>query len=220
MELGNRMKRYEISSRHYLVPKGYVLIRVDGKAFHTLTRGMDRPFDRKLIDAMVYAAEKTSKDMMGFKLAFTQSNECTFCITDTQKLDSQLWFDGEVEKICSVTASLYTYHFNRALDTEKVAAFDARCFNIANCDVANNFVWRQRDWERNSLQMFGRSFFSHKEMQNKDGMTIHEMLFKKGQNWANLEDVYKNGTFITPTKERICKRLSYAEINKLIGIEE
>lgn len=214
MNIGDRIKRYEASSKISLLPNGFVFLRIDGKSFHTFTRGMGKPFDHKLMEAMVVAGEETVKHLMGFRLGYHQSDEFSFLITDTQSFNSQLWFDGDVQKLCSVTASIFTAYFNRAM-CGTVAAFDCRAFNVPKDDVANVFVWRQKDWARNSLQMYARSFFSHKQMHGKKNTDIHEMLHRKGLNWSDLSEQDKNGTFITQDGRRVHKEMNYDEINQL-----
>lgn len=177
---------------------------------------MWKPFDEKLIECMVKAWERTAKEMMWFVLWYHQSDEFTFCITDLESFESQVWFSGEVQKLCSVTASMFWAYFNKEMwGTE--AIFDCRAFNVPNDDVPNVFIWRQRDWERNSLQMFARDSFSHKELHNKKKWDIHEMLHKQGKNWEKLLPIYKNGTFITKDGRRIHDKLTYGEINNLLS---
>ena len=218
MSLGDRIKRYEQTSKTTLLPNSFVVLRVDGKAFHTFTRGMEKPFDKKLTESMVKAGEMVAKDMQGFVLGYHQSDEFTFVLTDTKSFESELWFDREVQKLCSVTASLFTAFFNREMDGT-VAAFDCRAFNVPKDDIPNVFVWRQQDWERNSLQMYARSFFSHKQLHNKNHNDIHEMLHSIQRNWAtDLKDVFKNGTFITKDCERINKNLNYDQVLEQLGL--
>lgn len=214
-KIGDRIKRYEFSSKAILLPRSYIVLRVDGKAFHTFTRKMQKPFDDKLIEAMVKAGERTSKEMQGFKLGYHQSDEFTFVLTDTDSYESQVWFDGEIQKLCSVTASMFGAYFNKEMGGTE-AIFDCRAFNVPKEDVANVFIWRQRDWERNSLQMFARNFFSQKELHNKKKNDMHEMLFSKNENWSNLKEVYKNGTFILKDGLRINKKMNYEELNELL----
>lgn len=213
--LGDRVKKYESVSKTTLLPRGYIVLRIDGKAFHTFTRGMKKPFDDKLIEAMVNAGQKVAKEMMGFKLGYHQSDEVTFVLTDTDSFDSQYWFEGEVQKLCSVTASMFGAYFNKEMGGTE-AVFDCRAFNVPKDDVANVFIWRQRDWERNSLQMFSRSFFSQKELHNKKRADMHEMLFSKKKNWADLGEIYKNGTFFTKDGTRYFEKFTYEEVNNLI----
>jgi tRNA(His) 5'-end guanylyltransferase len=169
---------------------------VDGKAFHTYTRGMSKPFDANLIDSMIRAMEMTAKDMQGFKLAYHQSDEVTFLLTDYDNLDTQGWFDYELNKVVSISASLFTFHFNRCMvNTGRPALFDSRAFTVPVSDVPNVFLWRQRDWERNSVTMLAQSHFSHKQLHGKKVPDMHEMLHGVGINWAHLDDHLKNGTF-------------------------
>jgi tRNA(His) guanylyltransferase len=199
--LGDRIKRYEHVTDYHLTPRSPVFIRVDGKSFHTYTRHLEKPFDLRLVGAMVHATQQTARQMTGFKLAYTQSDEASFLITDYDNLDSQGWFDYELSKIISVTASAFTAYFNQAMAETTVmsgpAMFDARAFVVPESDVANVFLWRQKDWARNSIQMLARAHFSHKELLGKKHAEIHEMLFTKGVNWAHLDDQLKNGTYVT-----------------------
>jgi tRNA(His) 5'-end guanylyltransferase len=177
--LGDRVKKYENVSNGNLTPRSPAFIRVDGKAFHTFTKGCDKPFDHRVIGSMLYATEQTADQMQGFKLAYTQSDEATFMITDTDTLETQGWFSYEINKLVSITASMFTYYFNREWDRHgvsghrKEAFFDARAFTVPIDDAPNIFIWRQRDWERNSIQMIARSLFSHKEL---EGKKINELI--------------------------------------------
>lgn len=199
--LGDRIKRYEQASRYLLAPRQPLFIRVDGRAFHTYTRGMDRPFDSGLMGAMLHATQETARDMMGFKLAYTQSDEATFMLTDYDKIDSQGWFGYELAKVVSLSASLFTIHFNdymmgKALTDHRLATFDSRAFTVPADDAPNVFIWRQRDWERNSVTMLAQSHFSHKALHGKKIPDMHDMLHEVGVNWAQLSDVEKNGVFV------------------------
>lgn len=200
--LGDRMKRFEAASKSTLTPRMPVAIRVDGRAFHTFTKGCMRPFDTGLIDSMVNAAFAVAEEIQGFKVGYVQSDEATFVFTDYDKITSQGWFGYELQKMISISASLmsveFNYHFNRRYpDYPGRAVFDSRAFNIPENDVANLLLWRAKDWNRNSLQMYARSFFTHKEMHGKNSEDIHEMLHSIGKNWAtDLNPIEKNGTFI------------------------
>ena len=194
---GDRMKRYEEAFRHQLPPRQPLIIRVDGRAFHTYTRDMVKPFDPILMEAMVYATRKTADDMQGFKLAYTQSDEATFLITDFDKLDSQGWFGYELNKVVSLSASLFTAHFNWCMGGDRIATFDSRAFVVPLEDVPNVFTWRQKDWFRNSISMLAQAHFSHKQLHGKKTSDMHDMLHDKGINWAtDLTEQQKNGTFV------------------------
>src|SRR3954469_12276586 len=104
-DLGDRIKRYENAYRHRLTPRSSVMIRVDGRAFHTYTRGMTKPFDQRFMESMRTATAAVAAELAGFKLAYTQSDEANFLITDYDRLTTQGWFDYELNKIVSISAS-------------------------------------------------------------------------------------------------------------------
>lgn len=223
--LGNRMKSYEAVSNFKLTPRSPVIIRVDGQAFHTFTKGMDKPFDRHLMRTMVAATAEVAAKMQGFKMAYTQSDEATFLITDFDKLGSQGWFGYELNKLVSSTASLFTAHFNHEFENRmSIATFDARAFVVPFDDVPNNFIWRQQDWSRNSLQMLARAHFSHQECLGKKSADLHEMLHGVDVNWAKLDPIEKNGTFLFRGGHVVHDRLSYddirAKLEALIDVED
>lgn len=220
--LGDRVKRYESVSKPLLTRRTPVIVRVDGKAFHTFTRGCDKPFDKQLIKAMVYAANETAKQMQGFKLAYVQSDEASFLITDYDTLETSAWFDYEVNKIVSITASLFTAHFNDWLrknhnstkTLQGLAVFDARAFNVPHDDWQNVFIWRQRDWERNSVQMLARSLYSQKELHGKNVTQLHELIRAKGHDWESLGLPQRWGTFIKRDGHTFFGRADYDKLTQ------
>lgn len=163
------------------------------------------------------------ENIQGCVLGYTQSDEITLILIDYKKLTSSAWFDYEVQKICSIAASMATMAFNRifannvgdyctysyecmdnthenyehilSLAIDKGAMFDARCFNIPKEEVTNLVYWRQLDASRNSIQMVGQANFSHKELQNKSCNDIQDMLMtQKGINWNDLPTYQKRGS--------------------------
>ena len=233
MSLGERMKRYEEVSKFVLTHRSCLIIRVDGKAFHTFTKGADKPFDMALVESMREAALVTAREIQGCKLAYVQSDEASFLLTDFDKLTTQGWFGYELQKIVSVSASLFTAHFNRFLDGKlscandeecspmygRLAFFDSRAFVVPREDVSNYFLWRARDWERNSVQMLGQSHFSHGKLQGKKIPEIKEMLHEIGKDWESLQNVVKNGTFVLPSADapfECAVRPSYSQINEFV----
>lgn len=199
--IGSRIKaNYEDRARFYLTRRTPVIVRVDGRAFHTFTRHFDRPFDRRIIDSMVLSAMHVAGEMSGFKLAYIQSDEASFLITDYDALETQAWFDYNKSKIETITASIMTASFARCMRLTNVttpAYFDARSFNIPPNEVSNYFLWRMQDWHRNSVSMYARAHFSHKQLEGKRVTDMHEMLHELGLNWAtDLTDDGRNGTLI------------------------
>lgn len=173
-----------------------VIIRLDGKAFHTLTKNCDKPFDAALQATMEGTAQALCKAIQGAKCAYTQSDEISILLTDFDKLTTDGWFDYNLQKIVSISAGMASAYFSCIWNGDKRGIFDSRAFNIPKEEVCNYFIWRQQDWFRNSIQMLSQAHYSHKELKNKNIKDMHEMLYKKGVNWNNLKPVWKNGTFI------------------------
>lgn len=218
--LGDRMKNnYENRSKTYLVRRTPVIIRLDGKAFHTFTKGMKKPYDEIFHNTMNATMKYLCENIQGCKLGYTQSDEITLLLTDYDTLDTDAWFDNNVQKLCSVSASMATMAFNKFLNeyyTEALfelncpitsdeymttlknklnsAMFDSRCFNIPKDEVINCFIWRQQDATRNAIQMLGQCNFSHKELQGKSCNDIQDMLMlQKGINFNDMPTEFKRG---------------------------
>ena len=216
--LGDRMKEnYENRAKTYLVRRMPVIIRLDGKAFHTFTKGFKKPYDEIFHNAMNATMKYLCENIQGCKLGYTQSDEITLLLTDYDTLDTDAWFDNNVQKICSVSASMATMKFNqvftdlvgdwmdenavytnvdiqlppeaRAYTRARVtgAMFDSRCFNIPKEEVTNCFIWRQQDATRNAIQMLGQCNFSHKELHGKSCNDIQDMLMT--QKSINFNDM-------------------------------
>ena len=111
--LGDRMKTYENASRTHLTRRTPVIIRIDGKAFHTFTRGFNKPFDSILVETMQDTMKYLCENIEGCVLGYTQSDEITLVLCDYKKLTSQAWFDNNIQKMCSISASIATLEFNR-----------------------------------------------------------------------------------------------------------
>lgn len=197
--ISTRMKEnYEKRSRYSLIRRTPVIMRLDGKAFHTFTRKMERPFSEHLNDLMRKTAIEVCEEVQGAKCAYVQSDEISILITDYDKLTTDAWFDYSIQKMVSISAAVASVAFN-AFNTgsfaENFAYFDSRVFNIPREEVNNYFVWRQQDWKRNSIQLAGQSVFSHKQMMNKNTNQVKEMLLEKDICWEHYEDKWKNGSY-------------------------
>lgn len=112
-DLAKRMKGYESVSKTRLVSRMPVIIRIDGKAFHTFTRGFKKPFDEVLIKSIQDTMKYLFENIQGCVLGYHQSDEITLVLVDYKKLNSSSWFDNEVQKICSIAASMATMAFNK-----------------------------------------------------------------------------------------------------------
>jgi len=204
MTLGDRIKGYEKVFSQRALKRTPLMIRVDGKAFHTFTRDLEKPFDKGLMEAMIKSAQYTAEKMQGFKVAYIQSDEVTFVLTDYDTLETEGWFNYKINKVVSISAAMMSASFNVFYATNKLALFDSRAFNVPKEDVLNALLWRAKDWHRNSIQMFARAFFSHKELHKKSLDDIHEMLHSIGKNWTtDLLPIERNGTFLIKTEEGI-----------------
>lgn len=231
--LGDRMKGYENISRIYLTRRTPIIIRIDGKAFHTFTRGFVRPFDDVLIKSMQNTAKYLCENIMGCQLAYTQSDEISLLLVDYEKIETQAWFDNNLQKMVSVAASMAIMAFNRFFREEmdkdptipsvrynwytaainKGAMFDARAFLLPKEEVNNYFIFRQQDATRNSIQMVAQSNFSHKELQGKSCNVLQDMLHEqKGINWNDYPTVYKCGSCIIKVYDVI---IPYDEVGNI-----
>jgi len=202
MNIGDRFKtNYETPARHLLTRRTPVIVRVDGRAFHSFTkRHFGKPFDGKFVDAMIIAASALAGEMQGFKLGYVQSDEASFVLTDYDDLQTQPWFGYIKSKVESIASAKMTFAFARCMRLANIneeALFDARAFNVPEAEVVNYFVWRARDWYRNSVSMYAGAYFSHKDLHKKTIDDMHEMLHGIGRNWTiDLMPEEKNGTFI------------------------
>lgn len=208
--LGDRMKsNYENRSKTSLLRRTPIIIRLDGKAFHTFTRGLQKPYDTILMKTMQETMLYLCENIQGCKIGYTQSDEITLLITDYDTLSTDAWYDYEVQKLCSVSASMATLAFNKrfeenVLSIEDVvrykdkfnkAMFDARCFNIPKEEVCNCFIWRQQDATRNAIQLLGQNYFSPKELHKKSCNDIQDMLMvQKGMNFNDERTDFKRGS--------------------------
>jgi len=208
--LGDRMKGYEHVFKQALIRRTPVIIRVDGKAFHTFTRQINSVNDpsssygpsEKMHSVMMNTAYGMLAGMQNGIFAYTQSDEISFLLKDWTKIETEQWFKGDVQKISSVAASMATALFNvgwhkHFVEPYSPALFDARVFNIPIKEVNNYFIWRQQDATRNSIQFIARKHFSHKQLIGKNNNEIQEMLWKEFDcNWNDYLPWKKRGAAI------------------------
>lgn len=192
--LGNRMKQHEAVYRSVLPRRSFTICRVDIRAAHSLLRRAERPFDAQFAADMDHVAEALCKEVTGAVLAYTQSDEISLLYTDFGSIGTEPWFGGVVAKQVSIAAALATAELN-ARRPGKRALFDARVFTLADpVEVANYFLWRQRDAVRNSISMAAQARFSHRELHQVNTGRMQEMLWSEhGINWNDYPDGYKRG---------------------------
>lgn len=112
-EFDKRMKKYEYVSRTYLTTRTPVIIRIDGKCFHSFTRGFKKPFDEILSGTMQETMKYLCENIQGCVLGYTQSDEITLILVDYKDIDTCAWFDYNIQKCASIAASMTTMAFNR-----------------------------------------------------------------------------------------------------------
>lgn len=225
--LGDRMKSfYENRYRLYFPNRLPIIIRIDGKAFHTYTRGLNRPFDNIFITAMQNTTLDLVKNIGGCKLGYVQSDEISLLLTNDDTLQTQAWFDNNIQKIVSVSASMATIYFNKnfqelkeawlddyneawhhskeedlycstLLKKEATAMFDSRAFVLPKEEVNNYFYWRQLDASRNSILSCAQSYIGKKQSFGFKCDELQDKLFtEKGINWNDLPTERKRGSCV------------------------
>jgi tRNA(His) 5'-end guanylyltransferase len=193
-DLGDRMKRYEATYRAVLPRRTFSLLRLDGRSFHSYLHGCQRPFDEQFMADMDAVAEALCNEIAGARFAYTQSDEISILVTDFATIQTEPWFGGVVAKQLSISASLATAVLNERRPGKR-ALFDARVFTLADpVEVANYFLWRQRDAVRNSISMAAQARFSHKRLHGVSSGQMQELLFTEhGINWNDYPDGCKRG---------------------------
>lgn len=211
--LGDRMKKYEAIADAILMDRLPVAVRIDGKGFSNLTKGLDldKPFDTGFRDLMTGVMVALCKEVQGCVLGYAQSDEISLIIRNDQSLDSQPYFGNRVQKIASTSAGLASAIFTRDLlkklmETEKVdyGVFDARAYALPDLIEAGNYlVWRQQDCTRNSVssaayygigKKAGRKT-ARKMMHGLNSKQLQELMFQEaGINWDRYPEQFKRGT--------------------------
>ncbi|XZH79071.1 tRNA(His) guanylyltransferase Thg1 family protein (plasmid) [Clostridium perfringens] len=220
--LGERMKVYESVTKGFLMKKNPVIVRLDGKAFHTFTKGLVKPFDEILASSMNETAKKLCEEIQCCKFAYTQSDEISLLLVDYDNIDTEAYFNNNIQKIVSVAASLCTLFFNNifkekveelydsAKDMDELnklkniydrklykALFDARVFSLPKDEVCNYFIWRQEDAIRNSIQMVAQCNFKRNELHGKSCVMLKEMLsYQKDIDWDDFDIPKKRGIVV------------------------
>lgn len=217
--LGDRMKGYEMAEAgRCFMPLLPILARVDGRAFHSFTRGMERPYDPAMTLCMVETARALATETNAC-VAYTQSDEITLAwhVTDPK---SEIWFGGRISKMTSQLGALATLYFYRWVGdalpgySDKLPTFDARVWQVPNrTEGANVFLWREWDATKNSVTMAAAELYSHAELHGKHTGDKHKMMHAKGVNWNDYPAVFKRGQFVQ--RRRIVRPFTAEEIESL-----
>lgn len=194
LSLGERMKEYyEYPFSARLPRRMPIIIRLDGKAFHTYTRGMNKPFDDDFIQCMMQTSLYLCRNIATCQIGYSQSDEISLLLHPYKHLDTQAWLGGRIQKMASISASMASCKMSSLYPNKEFGIFDARVFVLPESEVCNYFIWRQQDAERNSLNLLAQSHYSHKQLLGKKSADLHEMLYQKGDNWSKLETHKKRG---------------------------
>jgi tRNA(His) guanylyltransferase len=242
LSIGDRMKDfYESRSKIKLLRRIYTLVRIDGQAFKTYTKNLKKPFDEGFMEDMEEATKHACSKIQGAKFAYVQSDEITILITDFEDINTDAWFDNDIQKLASLTASYVATKFNQlriirelsnnyqidengfvqskniieTIQKLKLADFDSRAFQLpTKTEVENYFIWRQQDIIRNSISSAARVHYSGKKLENINSDNKIEMLKEKGVDWDSVDRYYKNGRLIYKNTESAKKEWVTASIPK------
>lgn len=199
--LGDRMKGYEnIEAGRRLEASLPIMVRLDGRAFHSFARGLQRPYDTRL-QKLMQATTERMVDETNAVLGYTQSDEISLVILTSP--ESEPYFGGRVQKLCSTLSATCSVFFNVMLPDllpEKSNAcptFDCRAWNVPTLwEAANTILWRELDASKNSIQMAARSMFSHTALQDLTGKEmIEKMKSEQSVNWEDYPADFKRGSF-------------------------
>jgi len=192
-------------SPEIMIPQLPVIIRLDGNNFHNWTKGLERPFDRKLTELMTETTKFLVQETNAV-VGYTQSDEITLILYSSDR-KSSIYNDGKKQKILSKLTAKCVNFFNEKRvellpDHNKVAVFDCRIYQTPTLhDACVQLLWRENDATKNSISMLAQSMFSHKELQNLNTSEMQDrMMLEKGVNWNDLEPKLKRGTYVKRIK--------------------
>lgn len=195
--LGDKHKKFESLNQQYFMPMMPIMVRLDGRAFHTFTKGLVRPYDIRLTKCM-HNATLEVLDQSNAIIAYTQSDEITLILPAQE----QMLFGGRKSKIESVLAGIASVAFAKAMMTlipekkKELPVFDCRAWQYPNPELCiESLLWRETDATRNSLTMACSALYSQKELHGKGKNIQHDMLHAKGINWNDYPAFFKRGTY-------------------------
>lgn len=215
--LGNRMKEYEAVTDFTLTRRTPVIIRVDGRAFHTFTKRIipeldetlySGPFSEQLHLIMSNTALAMCANIQNAVFAYVQSDEISILLCDWRKHETEQWFGARLSKIVSISAAMASTYFNLYLEQQLptlkphccpvIPLFDSRAWNLPKEEVCNYFIWRQQDASRNSINMLGQYHFPHKKLHGKNTSQVQDMLMELEPpvNWNDISIWKRRGSVV------------------------
>jgi len=217
--LGDICKYFEKNfTLEQMIPELPVIIRLDGNNFHNWTKGLERPFDKRLSDLMIDTTKFLVKETNAV-IGYCQSDEITL-ILYSNDIKSAIYQDGKKQKILSKLTAKLVNHFNRVkadygLEKKDQAVFDCRIFQVPTLDWAvKQLLWREQDASKNSISMAARSFFSHNSIHKLNGDEMQEKMFtEEGVNWNDYPAFFKRGTYVKRVKTS--RKLTEDELKEL-----
>jgi tRNA(His) 5'-end guanylyltransferase len=198
-DFGNRMKAYEVAETgRKLDPRLPIYARVDGRAFSSFTRGMERPFDMRMTAAMVETAKHLLRATHA-RIGYTQSDEISL-VWLAEGEQSDVFFSGKVQKMASILASITAAKFATVVPAEfrdRLPHFDARVFQLPSKEeAANTFLWRAMDARKNAISMAAQSRFSAKTLRGKSQAMMLSMLADAGVDFESYPVCFRRGAFV------------------------
>ena len=199
MHVSDKVKQWESATERRMLSGVPVIARLDGRAFHTFTNGLDRPYDLGFQKAMVDTTIALFADSHPV-VAYTQSDEITLVWNDCK------YFDARIQKMSSVLASVATFAFNRSKMInipQKMripAYFDCRVFQAPPGGPLECLLWRQDDAVKNSISAMAQSLYSHRELHGKHSGELQDLIVARGLNWNDTPEHFKRGVFVKRVK--------------------
>ena len=203
MSLGDRMKMYENTRAvKRVMPLLPVCMRLDGNNFHNFCKGLQKPYDLRLMTCM-QELTKYLMNITGAIFGYTQSDEISL-ILYSPVFNSSIFFDGKIDKMLTISAAKASVMFNKLLGEndlakyqERLPIFDNRLWSLPTLEeVSNYIIWREQDATRNSIQSAGQRWFSHNQLHKKSCNEIQDMLFvDKSVNWNEYPTDFKRGSY-------------------------
>lgn len=200
---GDRMKMYESHETGMKFMAGLpVYARLDGRGFSKFTKGMDRPFDKRMTETMKQVTADLV-DRFGCVVGYTQSDEISLLFAPMDD-PTKFMFGAKKQKLVSTLAAytsarftqLIAEHFPEKLSGNYVPTFDCRMFQLpSEVEAVNAILWREQDAIKNSVSMLAQFYFSHKQLQKKSRFDMLEMLSTIGVIWDHCPEAFKKGSY-------------------------
>lgn len=200
VSLGDRMKEFEmVHTQTSLVPGIPVYVRIDGRSFHTFTRGLQKPFDPDF----AWTMKETTKhlhDRTNAFISYVQSDEISLAYLEPSKMP----FETRLFKLESVLAGMASAAFciygskTKLKDRiEKfIPHFDCRVCQMPLEEVPNMLLFRERDCLKNAITLESLEHFSNKQIHKKNSEEKIEMLKGIGIDFSkDIDEDFRYGSW-------------------------